>query len=348
MSFTKGGVSYSVYELGAASQVPTEEDLRFMAFVPIDDTTEELSGGLVDFMDMTRFDFSTITPEYGEYICLGYRVDRRSVSGATRNRLVWEKIFEEQEAAAAAGQPATVSTTRKREIKAEVQQYLMSRAVPIPKKYEIVVNREEKRVYLEHAPAAVTERMVSAVEYVLGSEITRIDSTYLAYSAVQNHDAIPGDEDLDTEFLEHVFFSEMHSYGPPFEVVGTLELSVPSNGEEKPMRMRCSDPSLRNQIADLLQQDGILHTAQLGINPWSQPDTIPEGVNITLFEDVKFTVAPGLTVKSVKLPRVELFMEAEGSEVTMEGTFLLRMEMLEQLTRLLHHRFNVWAAATYA
>lgn len=143
MGFLKGTTALTVYQTTQADQV-TDALLQRVAFLPIDQTSEERGQGVVPF-------YAPLDPKSwpmaqnfaGQFALFCLRVDTRRIPGAVMKKRLAEAFAKELEAAG----KAFISKKRKHEIKEQVKLRLLTKTEPAPAIVDVAVDRLSGRVF---------------------------------------------------------------------------------------------------------------------------------------------------------------------------------------------------------
>lgn len=171
--FMSSSVALTVYKLQDVSAVTTEK-LQQFAFRSIDDIPEPKGWGWVNIDDMFDAEWRVSGPEKGDFICFGFRVDTRRVSGGVLRKHLAEAMREEEAKAAAEG--IKVKRSRKKELKEQFAAKLLSQAEPVPASTDVTVDTDSGLVYVAANSAAVLELLESHFEASFGAELEKLEA----------------------------------------------------------------------------------------------------------------------------------------------------------------------------
>lgn len=146
MGLVKGAVSFVRYSVEGT--MPTNfwdfmaDRVRAFAFKDIDDTLDEYSAGWVSVYDMFDSGFAHNVYVVGDYVVLAARADERRVSPALLNKF----IAKEEARIKREKQVPRLSRGLRTEIKEQVRQMLVRKAVPLPAVYDLCWNLADNTV----------------------------------------------------------------------------------------------------------------------------------------------------------------------------------------------------------
>lgn len=171
--FMSSSLALTVYKLQDAGAV-TPEKLQQFAFSSIDDIPEPKGWGWVNIDDMFDAEWRVSDPEKGDFICFGFRVDTRRVSGGVLRKHLAEAMREEEAKAAAEG--TKVKRSRKKGLKEQFAAKLLSQAEPVPASTDVAVDTSTGLVYVAANSAAVLELFESHFEASFGTKLDKLEA----------------------------------------------------------------------------------------------------------------------------------------------------------------------------
>lgn len=171
--FLSSSMALTVYTLPSVTAI-TPEKLQQFAFRSIDEIPEPRGWGWTNIDDMFDTAWRVSVPEKGSFLCFGFRVDTRRVSGGVLRKHLADALREEEAQAAAQG--VKVKRSRKKELKEVLAAKLLAQAEPVPVSTDVVVDTDNGQMYVAANSAATLELFESHFEASFGLRPEKIEA----------------------------------------------------------------------------------------------------------------------------------------------------------------------------
>ena len=220
--------------------------LKNVAFIDIDDTTEDQADGWVSFDDYLDTTWQAGPPQKGAYIAFSLRVDTRRIpAGVVRKHLVL--ALKREKAENEKNGKKFISRERRKELKEQVQLSLRRRFLPVPGEFNVIWNTANNEIWFASTQTKMLELFVQRFLATFKLHIEQLTPSALALSMLGDaaeeavHDADQADDTMDgvlgQEFLTWLWFQSdvapsffRTDDGQPFQV--SMEKRVTVTGGE--------------------------------------------------------------------------------------------------------------------
>lgn len=170
--FLSGSTALTVYKADTPDAL-TAAKLKQYAFQPIDDLPEPKGWGWTNIDDMFDTEWNSSVPEKGSFVCFGFRIDNRKVSPAILKKHLTEAYRKELEKLRAEGKDF-ISKTRKKELKEQHTQKLLSQTEPAPTSVDVALDSTTGLLYVGTTSSSILASLEEYMETSFGIELRRL------------------------------------------------------------------------------------------------------------------------------------------------------------------------------